>query len=81
MAKFYVGQWVRVVKTYHRHDLVGAETVVIGIINPDQVQVDIKSPSGGHMRGQLHQFEPIQYDGMQPVEWAECLWQPEGVTT
>jgi hypothetical protein len=26
-----------------------------------------------------HELEPIQYDGMQPVSWESCLWQPEGV--
>lgn len=25
-------------------------------------------------------WEAIQYDGMQPAEWSECLWQPEGVS-
>lgn len=24
-------------------------------------------------------FEPIVPKGMQPAEWSECLWRPEGV--
>lgn len=23
-----------------------------------------------------NQLEPVQYDGANPVAWAECLWQP-----
>lgn len=26
-----------------------------------------------------HELQPILPDGMQPVAWSECLWQPEGV--
>lgn len=25
-------------------------------------------------------LEPIIPEGMQPVSWSECLWQPEGVS-
>ncbi len=26
-----------------------------------------------------YMVEPIQPEGWQPVEWSDCLWQPEGV--
>lgn len=34
--------------------------------------------AGEVMRGDPDEFEPILPEGMQPVPWSECLWQPEG---
>lgn len=33
----------------------------------------------GLMYCNTHRLEPIVPEGMQPVSWSECLWQPEGV--
>ncbi|ALN79483.1 hypothetical protein LA76x_1326 [Lysobacter antibioticus] len=35
--------------------------------------------SDGALCAYSWQLEPARYDGMQPVDWSECLWQPEGV--
>lgn len=35
------------------------------------------SPDGlGYFFPASEQLEPLQPDGLQPVEWADCAWQP-----
>ena len=86
MAKFFVGQRVRIINSLFFPEYIGKETV---ITEPLQVRSGFFVPSPWLGYGvQIDPFfnppaeflEPLQYDGMQPVEWSECLWQPEGVT-
>jgi hypothetical protein len=78
VTKFFVGQRVRVVIAEQNKNLQGVETRIAGICENDVYETEFVGPIGMRMLGFGYQFEPIQYDGMQPVEWSECLWQPEG---
>jgi hypothetical protein len=80
MAKFRVGQKVRVIHTKWPENgyLVGREGVVTGFGPFDSVTTDIRCELPG--RGQDGVFgseylAPI-YDGYDKVSWSECLWQP-----
>lgn len=37
-------------------------------------------PSGTTAYGKSENFEPIIPEGMKPVEWSDCLWQPNKET-
>lgn len=53
-------------------------------VNPDCWPGGV-APPGGHKPGgwfgakpEFGQIEPLVPEGMQPVEWENCLWQPAG---
>jgi hypothetical protein len=101
MAKFYVGQRVKLARPRVPENA-NAEGVIthIGVWARGDTL-----PCGGHAGSRfdcvvmfdrpvtdanffrtdphapclMSQLEPIQPEGWQPVEWSNCLWQPEGV--
>lgn len=87
MSAFYVGQRVRVNR--HKSSAHGEETVVMAVgvrvVLYGQyfytgIQVEIPAQKNSFSEWcifESHELEPILYDGMQPVAWSECLWQPE----
>jgi len=85
MAKFFVGQRVRVVAcdyepmTY----MIGAEGIVneLDCLNARNIPGHVGITVRGNERWCFlpWELEPIVPEGMQPCEWSECLWQPEGL--
>lgn len=88
MAKFFVGQRVKLVRarTETGRMNLGCVATIVALgddlldkfNNPAEAFIDYDN--GAKSAVMLWQIEPIQYDGMQPVEWSECLWQPEGIS-
>ena len=87
MAKFYVGQKVRIVSVFMTgiaDRYVGKETVITSLPQPYEnifgyVWMGYGVDLDPLFNPKEESLEPIQYEGMQPAEWSECLWQPEGV--
>jgi hypothetical protein len=90
MAKFYVGQRVRIVATDTKH--AGRETVITkaGVLVegnsawPSYLGYEVAIPCTVNPDYRWCVFEPqdlepILYDGNQLVSWDACLWQPQGV--
>lgn len=92
MSAFYVGQRVRIVGP-STSGLTGREATVlnparvcdhttygIGIY----VEVDADGWGRVSIDGWALSFRecdlaPLTPEGWQPIEWSECLWQPEGI--
>lgn len=80
MAKFFVGQRVRVVETINYHHLIGAETRVACIYGESLYQLELFDADDGlPLHCFARQIEPIIPEGMKPSTWDQCEWQPEGV--
>ena len=95
MSRFYVGQRVRKVRHVpgggsNNPVPVGSEGVIVALrtilkgtespLGPYTFDSDCVVAYGGDVRGSTTAIlEPILPEGWQPVEWADCLWQPEGI--
>lgn len=89
MANFYVGQRVRVIWAGWRHHACDAEEAKRQVGSETRIAADMHDEDGDwwvldtdwavlkSAAGAV--LTPIVPDGMQPVEWSECLWQPEGL--
>ena len=88
MTTFFVGQKVRIIRAHHHPEWIGQEARITrvnctgqdvdgsfylgdGIDRINKFGIPVIAPKGS--------LEPIVPEGMQPVEWSECLWQPEGL--
>jgi hypothetical protein len=87
MAAFYVGQRVRMVRPRHSQ-FIGDTGVIValyeqtpGLRYAHNCDVRWDKPAPAHFATYTHtdRLEPILPEGWQPVEWSECLWQPEGI--
>lgn len=92
MARYRIGQLVRIVQSDHNQHLIGSAAMITQVMGPmpdlDRggtrfgYGLDIspikRTPFGYVLSWADFQLEPILPEGMQPVSWSECLWQPEG---
>lgn len=86
MAKFYVGQRVRVVRSRWGYE--GREGTVVGDLTAGKfgqlgwpVEIDgvgRRNPMGMKMVARDGWIEPIVDDGHKKVEWSECIFDREG---
>lgn len=77
MTRFFIGQRVRIVRTFHNPKYLGCEArIVDSALFYDWT---VLLPDGSKWATKCEQLEPIQPEGMKPVEWSECLWQPNEV--
>jgi hypothetical protein len=90
MATFFVGQRVRLINPKDPRNMglegriadfhfVPAGTQVIGGFVDIDCDCIVNWVDGDTTVCDTASLEPILPDGMQPVSWSECLWQPEGV--
>lgn len=83
MSRFFVGQRVRLVavrESLHPGWLIGAEGRITATKHrlaqkPYDWIVTLDCGAVGAVLSM--QIEPILPEGMKPVEWSKCLWQPE----
>lgn len=87
MAKFYVGQRVRLVTTYNFHNDRGKQYTVLEVVDGNYMAPCDRDRVGGESAliigpqdewGWEHQFEPIVDDGHKKMEWSECIFDREG---
>ena len=89
MARFYVGQRVRVVVTYYKHGNKGKERIVQDILDGDEFTYTGCHRIGNEnviwfgdlLWGWEHQYEPITDPGREVIAWSECVWKPEHLRT
>lgn len=88
MARYFPGQRVRIVRNLFpvKHSyvdrLTGTEQVVASVQrdppNERHPEFTISLRGVPFIWFSHDELEPILPEGMQPVSWSECLWQPEG---
>jgi hypothetical protein len=92
MAKFFVGQTVRV--RCQDSEMDGFETRIVALDvegEEDDIGVyvgaEVMDTCGANYAGdfdtyvfEYHELEPIIPEGMKPSTWEQCEWQPEGVS-
>lgn len=88
MTTFYVGQRVRIVRGINHPEWVGQEARITRVNCTGQDgsggfyvgdEIDRRNKFGRPAICHKGSLEPIVPEGMQPVEWSECLWRPEGL--
>jgi len=99
MAKFFVGQKVRILWSHGWPELAGQEGRIVGtgvyhprsphagkqcwLVAPDSwgscTAPKISSNGGNEFGAMDTQLEPIIPEGMKPVEWEDCEWQPDEI--
>lgn len=88
MARFYVGQRVRVINRASRH--FGSECKVTGVdviahvidLGERGVEVDLHCTRWScNCVFQPHELEPIVDPGREVIAWSECVWKPEHLRT
>lgn len=90
MARWFVGQRVRLVKPWFGYSypeaqqdwnqIKGQQGIIISVpaLNPfGQMAIEVRLLAYDVFMPE-YGLEPILPEGMQPVSWSECLWQPEG---
>ena len=82
MARFYVGQRVRIVFARYAHGrcCVGLETVVDGFLDDGRAKLTkgLPNPSPAKFWNAFtDQLEPLTDPGREVVSWSECVWKPE----
>lgn len=89
MARFYVGQRVRIIKTFQYPELLNKECTIIGLDEKATmldgrkyigIALDCKSPTGRPIAALPEQLEPIT-DCYDLSTWDQCVWRPEHMRT
>ncbi|MGN6094236.1 MAG: hypothetical protein ACTHOL_17945 [Luteibacter jiangsuensis] len=89
MAKFYVGQRVRIIGATLSKFLIGTEATITALNVPANGTygvyyghaTDAINAYGVAFVGKPHELEPITDPGREVLSWADerCVWRPSGV--